>query len=320
MCDLSPAVAEMMAERFGVPAWFTDHRRMLAETAPDVVHVTTPPPTHVPLAIDALRAGSHVLVEKPAAPSVAELRALLDVARDAGRVVVEDQNYLFNEPMQRVLDLVEHGEFGAVTHVDAMICVDVVSAESPFADRNVPHPCLGMPGGAIADFLPHLAYLAVALAGAPRRVRTSWAKREPSSPLPSDEFRALIDGERATATLGFSGRAEAEVFSVRVYGTRMRAAVNLWEPRLVVDRRRGGPRPLTPVLNGWDEATVVRRAAFGGLRRKLAGRPGSYDGMRRLIASTYEAIRNGAPAPVTPDRMAEVAGLVAALTDPESAE
>jgi predicted dehydrogenase len=41
--DLSPATAEAAAERYGIQAWFTDHRVMLEKARPDVVHVTTPP-------------------------------------------------------------------------------------------------------------------------------------------------------------------------------------------------------------------------------------------------------------------------------------
>src|SRR5690242_12909111 len=64
ICDLSPAAAEAAAERYGIGAWFTDHRAMLEDIRPDVVHVTTPPTFHFGLAMDALTAGSHVIVEK----------------------------------------------------------------------------------------------------------------------------------------------------------------------------------------------------------------------------------------------------------------
>ena len=43
VCDLSPAMAESAAELFGVPRWFSDHKEMLEEVRPDVVHVGTPP-------------------------------------------------------------------------------------------------------------------------------------------------------------------------------------------------------------------------------------------------------------------------------------
>src|SRR2546423_15435705 len=84
VCDLSRAMAESAAERFGVPAWFTDSRRMLEEVKPDVVHVTTPPTSHFRLASDALDAGAHVLVEKPITVTFGEAQALVEKARDKG--------------------------------------------------------------------------------------------------------------------------------------------------------------------------------------------------------------------------------------------
>lgn len=60
ICDLSPATAEAAAERYGIGAWFTDHRAMLDKIRPDVVHVTTPPTSHFRLCMDALDAGAHV--------------------------------------------------------------------------------------------------------------------------------------------------------------------------------------------------------------------------------------------------------------------
>ena len=93
VCDLSPALAESTAERFGIPAWYTDHRRLLDEVRPDVVHVTTPPTSHFPLAMAALDAGAHVIVEKPATVTRAELETLIGHASERGRVLVEDYNY-----------------------------------------------------------------------------------------------------------------------------------------------------------------------------------------------------------------------------------
>ncbi len=63
--DRSAVLAEATAERFDIPRSLTDHRRMLDEVAPDVVHVVTPPTTHFEIAYDSLAAGAHAFVEKP---------------------------------------------------------------------------------------------------------------------------------------------------------------------------------------------------------------------------------------------------------------
>jgi predicted dehydrogenase len=311
VCDLSPAMAESAAERFGIPAWYTDHRRMIDAVRPDVVHVTTPPPSHFALAMAALDAGAHVVVEKPATVTFAELELLLGRASDLGRVVVEDYNYLFNAAPRAILDLIASGEFGAVTHVEVLICLDILGKGSPFADPNAPHPCLTMAGGAIADFLTHLASLAHLFVGPHRAAHAVWSKRGARpSPLPSDEFRALIDAERGTAALGFSANTQPDAFWLRVYGEKMQAVANLFETRLTIDRHRAGPKPLTPLLNGLSESRDVRRAALGGLRRKLSGGPGAYEGLWELLARTYRALGSGAEPPITARQIVEVNRLV----------
>src|SRR4051812_17955379 len=70
LCDVAP-----VADAGGVPV-YTDHTVMLAEHHPDIVIVVTPPHTHLPIAVDALRSGAHVLLEKPPVLSLAEHDAL----------------------------------------------------------------------------------------------------------------------------------------------------------------------------------------------------------------------------------------------------
>jgi predicted dehydrogenase len=311
VCDLSPALAESTAERFGVPAWYTDHRRLLDEIQPDVVHVTTPPTSHFCLAMAALDAGAHVIVEKPATVTRAELETLVDHASKRGRILVEDYNYIFNDATRRILALIAAGDLGAVTHVEVLICLDILSPESPFADTNAPHPGLSMAGGAIADFLPHLASLAHQFVGPHRSVQTLWSKRGARpSPLPSDEFRALVDAERGSALLGFSANIQPDAFWLRVYGDKMQAVANLFETRLTIDRVRGGPKPLRPLLNGLGEARDVRRAALSSLKRKLSGGPAAYEGLWDLLARTYRALGSGTEPPITPQQIIEVNHLV----------
>jgi len=311
IADLAPSVAEAAAERHRISRWYTDHRTMLAEVRPDVVHVTTPPGSHLRLALDALEAGAHVVVEKPATTTLAELEQLARRAEQAGRALVEDYNYLFNRGPQQILRRIETGELGSVVHVEVSICLDILGPTG-FADPNVPHPALGLRGGAIADFLPHLASLAHLFVGRHRSVRTLWTKRS-ATVLPSDEFRALVEGERGTASLSFSGSSQPDGFWLRVYGTRMLATANLFETRVTFDGLRPGPKPLRPFVNGLVEGKDVARAAVGTLLRKFTGGPGSYEGLFELLTGVYRALRNGSELPVTLGQVLEVNRMVEAL-------
>jgi predicted dehydrogenase len=68
----------------GVPV-FTDHRELLAATAPDVVVICTPPHTHLPIALDAIAAGADLLLEKPPVASLAAHHTLAATLDSAGR-------------------------------------------------------------------------------------------------------------------------------------------------------------------------------------------------------------------------------------------
>ena len=301
ICDLSPAIAEAAAERYSISAWFTDYRAMLDKARPDVVHITTPPTSHFGLALDSLDAGAHVIVEKPATRNFEELETLVGRARETGRHFVEDYNYVFNYAPQQILRRIESREFGAVTHVEVLICLDILGPDG-FADPNSPHPTLTLAGGAIADFLPHLASLAYLFVGAHRTAETIWAKRN-SSVLPFDEFRAVLDAERGTAALGFSSNAQPDAFWLRVYGGRMQATANLFETRLTFDGPRDVPKPLRPFFSGLEEGKTIRRAALATLLRKFKG-PGAYEGPQGSPARTYggagrrvSAASHGEPSP-----------------------
>ena len=153
------------------------------------------------------------------------------------------------------------------------------------------------PGGAIADFLPHLASLAHLFVGPHRTAQTVWTKRKPSI-LPFDEFRALVDAERGTAALGFSSNSQPDAFWLRVYGERMQATANLFETRLTFDGPRNVPKPLRPFFSGLEEGKTIRRAALATLLRKFKG-PGAYEGLWELLARTYRALGDGSALPVT---------------------
>jgi len=68
VCDLEPIMAEQLATRYVIPRWYCDVKRMLDMEKPDVLHIPTPPQSHLLLAQQAVAAGCHVFLEKPVAP------------------------------------------------------------------------------------------------------------------------------------------------------------------------------------------------------------------------------------------------------------
>src|SRR6516162_8558123 len=65
LCDREMLMARQLGKRFGISECFSDLAKMLKATAPDVVHITTPPQGHFGVAQQCLESGSHVYLEKP---------------------------------------------------------------------------------------------------------------------------------------------------------------------------------------------------------------------------------------------------------------
>ena len=259
---------------------------MLDKVRPDVVHITTPPPSHFNLAMDALTAGANVIVEKPLATVHDQVAILLRSASEQKRVLIEDYNYLHNASIQTVLGMARSGELGEIVDVEVAMCVAILADGSPFADRGVPHPCLAMPGGPIADFLPHLASLVHAFLGPHQIVRAHWSKRIADSPIPFDEFRAIVVAERGSASVSFSAHAQPEMFWVRVNGTRMRATVDLFDGTMILNQLDAGPRPIARLRDRLREGRDVRRAA----RRNLLGKVHGGEHLRRAVELDYPGL------------------------------
>src|SRR5262249_38675150 len=158
----------------------------------------------------------NVLCEKPITLAYEEFVELKRLATRSGLMLMENQNCRFNSSILRIIELVASGDFGEIVDVHVTVFLNINASSSRYVDRNAPHPCVGMRGGAIADFLPHIGYIVCMFAGPPCEVRTVWSKRVSDSLLPADEFRALIKGERATAYAAFSANAQPNGFWVRV--------------------------------------------------------------------------------------------------------
>ena len=122
LVDSHAATLAAATKALNVPAnlFFPSLEAALAAVEADAVLVTVPLVAHVPVALAALAAGKHVLVEKPFAPSVAEAREVVETARERDLTLMVSQNYRFFPAPRVVADLVKKGELGKVgtVHVD----------------------------------------------------------------------------------------------------------------------------------------------------------------------------------------------------------
>ena len=114
--DIVHEKAEESAARFGAARWTTSFDEVL-ESGADIIDVSTPNHLHFAQAVAALRAGAHVLVQKPMAPTVAECEEMINTARQCGRSLGVYMSELENPINYELKRLVQKGALGTVVSV-----------------------------------------------------------------------------------------------------------------------------------------------------------------------------------------------------------
>jgi predicted dehydrogenase len=149
----SPARSQAAAEKYGIPRGYATLDELLADTAVQAVHVTSPNRYHAEQTAAVLRAGKHVLCEKPLAMTSAESAALVALAQKTGLHAGVCYNVRFYPLCHEARARMAAGEVGQLLHVTGSYVQDWLLKETDFNWR-----VLASEGGelrAIADIGTH---------------------------------------------------------------------------------------------------------------------------------------------------------------------
>ena len=120
VCDTDLPKAQRLADLYAGVAATASLDEVLADDEVRAVAIATPASTHADLAIKCLRAGKHVLVEKPLAASVKEAEEVIATANELGLIVMCDHTYCYTPAVQYVADAVHRGDLGDVLFIDSV--------------------------------------------------------------------------------------------------------------------------------------------------------------------------------------------------------
>jgi predicted dehydrogenase len=118
-CDPSGERLKALADKHGIESTCTVAGELLANKSVDAVYIATPNKYHASLAIQALEAGKHVMLEKPFAMNAGEAETVIAAAKAAGRVLTVGMNQRFTPDSQKIKHLVEKGALGEIYHAKA---------------------------------------------------------------------------------------------------------------------------------------------------------------------------------------------------------
>jgi predicted dehydrogenase len=218
--------ARAFAARHRIPVVHTSYEALLADPEIDAIYNPLPNGLHGVWTMRALRAGKHVLCEKPFTANADEARAVAAVAKEAGRFVMEAFHWRYHPLAGRMLEILASGEIGEMRHVEAHLCAPILNTKDI---RYRPE----LAGGAAMDMGCYVLHFVRSLGGAEPRVTGAQAKL-----LAPGVDRAMDIA--LTFPSGATGRAVCSMLSwrlldvsARVEGTRGRLRIlNPWAPHL----------------------------------------------------------------------------------------
>ena len=315
VCDLEPILAEQLACRYSVPHWYTDFDHMLSECRPDVIHIATPPHSHLTLARKSAEAGCHVFLEKPLALNATEGRLLIECLQQNRRKMTINYWPQFETPALALKELIAKGELGETVHIESYYGYDLAGGfgQAVFSDDR--HWVHQLPGKLFQNIIDHALNKITPflsdetleiIARAYRRQQLNDGNRNDVL----DELRVMILGDRVSAYVTFCSHARPVGHFMRVYGTKNTAHVDFTFRTMLVEGKQTVPsafgRLLPPFRSTWHSL----RQATHNVREFAGSRFHYFAGLNRLISLFYQGIICDTPVPIPYAEMLRVSEII----------
>ena len=262
----------------------------------DVVVIASPNDSHAPLALAALAAGKHVVVDKPFALSLEEARMVVAAAERAGRMVAVFHNRRWDSDFLSVRAAIARGDIGEVVHFESHFDRFRPAVRDRWRERAAPG------GGIWYDLGPHLIDQAVQLFGLPDAIEASLAVLRPGGQA-DDWAHAVLHYPQRRVILHASMLVAGGSARFTVHGTAgslVKQGADQQEAQLLAG--------MVPGADGWgdDDDTLV---LFDGERRHVLALPGDQRGFYRGLVA---AIRGEGANPIPPMQALAVMALIEA--------
>ncbi|PQZ91078.1 oxidoreductase [Arthrobacter sp. MYb227] len=120
ICDLDIQRASALAAKVGHPAVVPNIDQLFNDYEIDAVAIATPARTHHGIAMAAMAAGKHVLVEKPLADTTKAGQEMVDTAATSGLVLMADHTYCYTPAVLKIRELIQSGDLGEILYIDSV--------------------------------------------------------------------------------------------------------------------------------------------------------------------------------------------------------
>jgi predicted dehydrogenase len=204
LCELSTEQTRKFSERYPGARTCADFGEVLSDPTLDAVSIATPPSTHYTLVKQALEAGKHVLVEKPLATTSRDAEELVDLADREGLVLMPGHTFLYSPAVNKVRELIDHGELGDVYFVtSSRMNLGIYQAD-----------------GVVCDLAPHDLSILLYWLQRPVSIVAASGCTVFQSGVPETAFLTLCFDEGPTANVQVSWLAPRKVRQMVVVGSK----------------------------------------------------------------------------------------------------
>ncbi len=262
-----PARAARFAAAHQIPQVHASYADLIDDPAIDAIYNPLPNHLHDEWTMRALRAGKHVLCEKPLAANAAEAEQMAAVARETGLTLMEAFHYRYHPLALRMKAIVDSGTLGPIRHLEAHFCV-------PMLRRNDIRYRYDLAGGALMDLgcytINQLRYLAGA---EPTVVQASAKLAAPQIDRWMAADLRFGDGRTARTTVSFFSTVLLRIVTI-------------------VRGDRGELRVINPILpHLWHRLTV--KTVQGKRSERVPGETSYTHQLRAFV----QAVQQGEPVP-----------------------
>jgi predicted dehydrogenase len=223
VCDLREEPAKREAEYWGCP-YYLDYKEMIAHTEADALVVMVPHTLHAEMSIYAMRAGLHVLCEKPMAIHVAEADEMIKVAQETGKILAINFQQRLRPEVVAAKELIDEGRLGQIQQVDVKITW--TRTYKYYREAGWRGSWAGEGGALLMNQAPHDLDMICYLAGRPRRVY-AWTPTIAHQITPEDTAQAMLLWDNGAMGSFHASTAEAgQPQRFEIIGTRGHLQIN----------------------------------------------------------------------------------------------
>jgi predicted dehydrogenase len=280
----------------------SDYKNLVKDKELDLIVICTPNTSHFPMVKESLKAGKHVIIEKPFTPTAKEADELIKIAKKVKKNIFVYHNRRWDGDFMTIKKIVDENILGEIYEYEAHF--DRFTPEidaNQWRDKDLPG------GGILFDLGAHLIDQALYLFGHPQKVKADIQAQRENSPV-DDYFRVELEypNLKAILTAGMMVKELGPRFTLKGHkGTYKKSGIDPQE-----DALKAG---LMPDTENWGKETKkewgVMDAAFDGEHCvcQIETLPGNYMGFYNNV---YDVIVNNAEIVVKPEEARNVIKII----------